>query len=172
MNSMNENLLKELEKTLGELTLSRISDRRYYIDIDIPRLLALLEKLKLKGFSHLSIITGVDWIEAGEFEIAYPLFNWEAGITITVKTRVKREKPVLPTVMQLWPTARYYERDVFEFFGVEFDGNPDLRPLILENWKEIPPLRKDFDPEKFSNENFPDREYNVDFLVEGSENDE
>lgn len=172
MNFMNEAFVKEIEKTLGELTLSRISERRYYIDIDIPRLLSLLETLKMKGFSHLSIITGVDWIEAGEFEIAYTLFYWEVGITIIVKTRVSRETPILPTVMELWPTARFYERDVFEFFGVEFDGNPDLRPLILENWKELPPLRKDFDPEKFSKENFPDRQYDVDFLVEGSEGNE
>jgi len=73
--------------------------------------------------------------------------------------------------MGLWPTARFYERDIHEFFGVKFDGNDDMKPLILENWKDIPPMRKDFDPHKFSKENFPDRTYDVDFIPEGSEKD-
>ena len=53
-----------------------------------------------------------------------------------------------------------------------FDGNPDLKPLILENWKEMPPMRKDFDPQKYSNEHFPDRSYETEFLVEGGDENE
>lgn len=88
-----------------------------------------------------------------------------------VSTRINRENPAAPTVMELWPTARSYERDIHEFFGVKFEGNNDQKPLILENWQDIPPMRKDFDPQKFSKEHFPDRTYDVDFIPEGSEQD-
>lgn len=120
----------------------------------------------------MSLITCIDWIAEKEFEIVYTLFNWETGTTLMVKTRVDRDNPILPTVMEIWPTAKYYERDIHEFFGVKFEGNPDLRPLILEKWEEIPPMRKDFDSLKYSKEHFPERAYNVDFLLEGSESDE
>jgi NADH-quinone oxidoreductase subunit C len=133
---------------------------------------AVLELLKRKGFSHLSLITGVDRIKDGVFEVFYTLFRWETGETLLVKSSVSRDKPVITSVMHLWPTARFYERDVHEFFGIVFDGNPDLKPLILENWKEMPPMRKDFDPQKYSNEHFPDRSYETEFLVEGGDENE
>ncbi|MCK5399847.1 NADH-quinone oxidoreductase subunit C, partial [bacterium] len=47
-----------------------------------------------------------------------------------------------------------YEQEIHEFFGIEFAGNPDLSPLFLHNWKEIPPMRKDFDTEEYSKRAF------------------
>ena len=63
-------------------------------------------------------------------------------------------------------------KETFTSSLVVFDGNPDLKPLILENWKEMPPMRKDFDPQKYSNEHFPDRSYETEFLVEGGDENE
>lgn len=171
MNSMNE-VLKEVMTIAGEFSIKEVTAREFIIFVEASRLNAILEILKRKGFSHLSLITGVDRIEDGVFEVFYTLFRWESGETLLVKSSVSRDAPVITTVMHLWPTARFYERDVHEFFGIVFDGNPDLKPLILENWKEMPPMRKDFDPQKYSDDHFPDRHYGAEFLVEGGDESE
>ncbi len=163
MNSMNE-ILAEVTTIAGELSVKEVTARESIVSVEASMLNAVLELLKRKGFSHLSLITGVDRIKDGVFEVFYTLFRWETGETLLVKSSVSRDKPVITSVMHLWPTARFYERDVHEFFGIVFDGNPDLKPLILENWKEMPPMRKDFDPQKYSNEHFPDRSYETEFL--------
>ncbi|MGC9321700.1 MAG: NADH-quinone oxidoreductase subunit C [Kosmotogaceae bacterium] len=171
MNSMNE-ILAEVTTIAGELSVKEVTARESIVSVEASMLNAVLELLKRKGFSHLSLITGVDRIKDGVFEVFYTLFRWETGETLQVKSSVSRDRPVITSVMHLWPTARFYERDVHEFFGIVFDGNPDLKPLILENWKEMPPMRKDFDPQKYSNEHFPDRSYETEFLVEGGDENE
>ena len=171
MNSMNE-ILAEVTTIAGELSVKEVTARESIVSIEASMLNAVLELLKRKGFSHLSLITGVDRIKDGVFEVFYTLFRWETGETLLVKSSVSRDRPVITSVMHLWPTARFYERDVHEFFGIVFDGNPDLKPLILENWKEMTPMRKDFDPQKYSNEHFPDRSYETEFLVEGGDENE
>jgi len=168
---MNE-ILAEVTTIAGELSVKEVTARESIVSVEASMLNAVLELLKRKGFSHLSLITGVDRIKDGVFEVFYTLFRWETGETLLVKSSVSRDKPVITSVMHLWPTARFYERDVHEFFGIVFDGNPDLKPLILENWKEMPPMRKDFDPQKYSNEHFPDRSYETEFLVEGGDENE
>lgn len=171
MNSMNE-ILAEVTTIAGELSVKEVTARESIVSVEASMLNAVLELLKRKGFSHLSLITGVDRIKDGVFEVFYTLFRWETGETLLVKSSVSRDRPIITSVMHLWPTARFYERDVHEFFGIVFDGNPDLKPLILENWKEMPPMRKDFDPQKYSNEHFPDRSYETEFLVEGGDENE
>ncbi|RLL84917.1 NADH dehydrogenase [Mesotoga sp. H07pep.5.4] len=171
MNFMNE-ILAEVTTIAGELSVKEVTARESIVSVEASMLNAVLELLKRKGFSHLSLITGVDRIKDGVFEVFYTLFRWETGETLLVKSSVSRDRPVITSVMHLWPTARFYERDVHEFFGIVFDGNPDLKPLILENWKEMPPMRKDFDPQKYSNEHFPDRSYETEFLVEGGDENE
>ncbi|OAA28420.1 NADH dehydrogenase [Kosmotoga arenicorallina S304] len=172
MNSMNKKIFNEIKAIFKNIEFTDIDERKYSVIIPKEKAVSFLETLKRKGFSHMSLITCIDWIAEKEFEIVYTLFNWETGTTLMVKTRVDRDNPILPTVMEIWPTAKYYERDIHEFFGVKFEGNPDLRPLILEKWEEIPPMRKDFDSAKYSKEHFPDRAYDVDFLLEGSESNE
>ncbi|MCJ7718033.1 MAG: NADH-quinone oxidoreductase subunit C, partial [Anaerolineales bacterium] len=119
---------------------------------------------KTIGWKQLTLLTCVDWIEENTFQLVYILFNWENGVTLQVRTKINREKPDFTTITNIFPGAQYYERDVHEFFGVNFEGNPmSFKPLFLELWKDIPPLRKDFDTQKFSDENFPKREYKGDF---------
>lgn len=171
MSSMNDKL-NEIMLMAGQFTFSEITKRQFSVNIKSSGLLSVLGLLRQKGFTHLSLITGIDRLNDEKFEVVYTLFCWESGETILVSTLVDRKTPVLPTIMEIWPVARFYERDVHEFFGIVFDGNPDLKPLILEKWSEIPPMRKDFDPHKYSKEHFPDRKYNADFLPEGGGEDE
>ena len=85
-------------------------------------------------------------------------------------TNVDRDKPVFTTITNIYPGAQYYERDVHEFFGVEFEGNPDsYKQLFLENWDDIPPLRKDFDAVAYSDRKYPARKYKANFSTEAGE---
>ena len=72
--------------------------------------------------------------------------------------------------MPIYPGSKYYEREAFEYFGIRFPGNPDFeKPLILEDWDDMPPLRKDFDPRAYSDAHFSKREYTETYVVTNGE---
>jgi NADH-quinone oxidoreductase subunit C len=124
-----------------------------------------LSLLKQAGWIQLSYLSAVDWIEENEFELVYILMNWEKPVHIQVRTRIDREHPEMNSILSLFPGAKYYEREAHEFFGIQFPGNPDFhKQLILEEWDDIPPLRKDFDPRAYSDAHFAKREYTEDFV--------
>ena len=119
----------------------------------------LLSAFKLEGWIQLSYLSAVDWLKDNEFEIVYVLMNWQKPLHIQVRTRVDRDNPVMPSILPIFPGAKYYERECHEFFGVKFPGNPDYeKQLILEEWDDMPPMRKDFDPKAYSDSHFSSRQ--------------
>jgi NADH-quinone oxidoreductase subunit C len=96
------------------------------------------------GFSALSDVTAVDWPELDpRFWLAYHLLSMEHAHRVRVKVGVPASDPRLPSVTPMFPTANWLEREVFDFFGVSFDGHPDLRRIEMpEDWVGHP-LRKD-----------------------------
>ncbi len=109
----------------------------------------MLASLKDRGFDHLSDVTCVDYMEKKKFELIYHLWSHEKKIRVQVKVRIPRGSPSIKSVADLWPGAQAHERENHEMFGIDFLGNPDLSPLFLEDWEEVPPLRKDFDTREF-----------------------
>jgi membrane-bound hydrogenase subunit beta len=93
-------------------------------------------------FKHLSTITGVDL--GGEIEVIYHI-AYKGSIELSLGLTVPKNKPSVPTVTDLIPGAVLYEREVHDLLGVNFEGHPDLSPLILsEVWPEnVYPLRKE-----------------------------
>ena len=129
-------------------------------EVDKSDVTRLLSVLKSEGWIQLSYLSVVDWIEDGEFELVYIVFNWETPVYIQVRCRLDRDNAEMESILPIYPGCKYYEREAHEFFGVKFPGNPDFeKQLILEEWDDIPPLRKDFDPQKYSDRKFPVREY-------------
>jgi len=102
---------------------------------------------KKMGFTHVSTITGVD--VGKEIEVIYHL-NRGGKIELSLKVRVAKDKPVLPTITDLIPGATLYEREVHDLLGVSFEGHRDLSPIILpEGWPpDVYPLRKEWTIEK------------------------
>ena len=149
-----------------EFQIEEIDERELNLTLKNEDVIHALSVLKNSGFSHLSILTCIDWIDENEFELVYILFSWETGRKLLVSTRIDREKAEFFTAMNLWPVARFYEREIHEFFGVRFIGNDDMKPLILELWDDKPPLRKDFDPQEYAKKRFPGRTYQKDVLKE------
>lgn len=122
---------------------------KYSITVKKEKFYEVLTALKKKGFNHLSDVTCVDYIEEQEFELIYHLWSHERKTRGNVKVRVPRDSPSIKSVSTIWPNAQMHERENHELFGINFVGNPDLSPLFLDDWKKIPPLRKDFDSREF-----------------------
>jgi len=134
------------------------------IDLETRDVHSALTYLKSTGWRQLSLITCVDWIEEEKFQLVYLTMNWENGIVIQVRTKIDRNNPEFRSITTIYPGAAYYERDVHEFFGVTFEGNPNSnKQLFLEIWDDMPPMRKDFDPLEYSNRKYPAREYKSEF---------
>lgn len=114
------------------------------------RCLPLLSFCRDHSFVHLAFISAVDWIAENQIELVYHLWSYEHRVHLLVKTRLDREKPWMFTAHRLWGHAQAYEQEIHEMMGVYFVGNPDLSPLFLHNWKDKPPLRKDFDSRAYS----------------------
>jgi len=109
----------------------------------------VLSQLKETGFDYLSDVTGVDYMADGEFEIVYHLWSHTKKVRSILKVRIAKESSTIESVSDLWPGAQIHEREAHELFGIGFRGNPNLSPLFLEDWTEIPPFRKDFDTREY-----------------------
>ena len=94
-------------------------------------------------FDYLFCLTCVDW--KTHMTMVYHLSGTTHRHTIVVKANVDRTNPQIETVSDIWRTAEFHEREVFELFGVQFINHPDLRKLILTDDFEGYPLRKDFE---------------------------
>ncbi len=101
-------------------------------------------------FNFLSDVTCVDWFPSEpRFEIVYHLLSIPKRERVRLKVRLKGGSPVLDSVTSVWPAANYFEREVYDLFGVRFTGHPYLRRLLMpEDW-EGHPLRKDYPVEGY-----------------------
>jgi NADH-quinone oxidoreductase subunit C len=102
------------------------------------------------SFDMLMDLTAVDYLtypgqEAGpRFEVVYHLYSVSQNHRIRLKVRVDEDDPVVPSAVPLWPIANWFEREVWDMFGIQFAGHPDLRRLLLYEEFEGHPLRKDY----------------------------
>jgi len=161
-NSMNNvNAVISLVEDRFHVKKTEVVDRyQVAFEVDKGDVHRLLSILKSEGWIQLSYLSAVDWIADNEFELVYIVFNWEKPVHIQIRARIDREKPVMDTILPIFPGCKYYEREAHEFFGIKFPGNPDFeKQLILEEWDDMPPMRKDFDPQAYSDKKFPVRKY-------------
>jgi len=106
---------------------------------------ALLKADADEPFDFLSSLHGCDYLpEEPRLGVHYQLLNFERTDRIGVKTRLGAEDPHLPTVTDLYPGANFPEREVYDFFGVVFDGHPDMRRILMPEDYEGHPQRRDF----------------------------
>lgn len=142
---------------LGELTVQR--ENLAFITVQRQHLRALLVHLRdREGFTHLVLLTAVDWIEEGHFQLTYLLCNRETRCDIGLRVMIPRKDAAMESVHDVWPTAATYQRELHEMFGIDFPGSPRVDdPFILEGWTETPPYRREFDTKKFAEETFAHR---------------
>ncbi|MBZ2184911.1 MAG: NADH-quinone oxidoreductase subunit C [Bryobacter sp.] len=97
------------------------------------------------GFNRISSVTALDWYpREPRFEVVYLLHALAKAERLRLKVQVGGDDPVVATVTGVWPGANWYEREVFDLFGIRFDGHPDPRRIMMPEGWEGHPLRKDF----------------------------
>lgn len=110
--------------------------------VDVVR--ALRETADL-GFTFLADVTAVDWWpKEPRFEVVYHLASVEQVHRLRLKVRLSSGAAHIPTLKDLWPSADWLEREVWDLFGIVFDGHGDLRRLLMPDEWEGHPLRKDY----------------------------
>jgi NADH-quinone oxidoreductase subunit C len=96
------------------------------------------------SYNFLSDLCGVDYLERKpRFDVVYNLYSIEKNHRVRLKVRVD-EGEIVPSVTSVWSGANWHEREVFDMFGIRFDGHPDLRRILMPDDWEGHPLRKDF----------------------------
>jgi len=143
----NEQLKQRLEEVMPDAVFP---ENKQFTEVIVPgdKLHAFCENLKRSPdllFDYLIDLTAVDWND--HFMMVYHLTSTEFHHKLVVKSRIDdREKPVADTLSDLWKTAEYHEREVYDMFGISFRNHPDLSRLFLDDDYGFP-LRKDFKDE-------------------------
>jgi NADH-quinone oxidoreductase subunit C/D len=107
------------------------------------------------GYDHLSSVTGVDYLPDGFMEVVYHTFKTTGGPILTFKTQAPRENPVVPSLIQVYPGVELQEREAYDMYGIQFEGHPDLRRILMWEGFDGYPLRKDWREAYFEEENKP-----------------
>jgi len=101
-----------------------------------------------QGFNMLVDVTCVDYLNYRDardrFGLVYSLANTHSGARLVVRTFLNEPDLVVPSIVRLWPAANWLEREVWDLFGIRFEGHPDLRRLLLPDDFTAHPLRKDY----------------------------
>lgn len=134
-------------------------DRPNYtgVIVDANQLLDVAAALREEwGFNYLSSMTGVDLIKDGKLEVVYHIYSIDqGGSAVVLKVQVDRDNPVMPSLTPYWPGADFQEREIWDLFGIKFEGHPDLRRILM--WEEFEghPLRKDWKEPFYEEEHKP-----------------
>src|SRR5438045_7496258 len=142
-----QELLPSLEKSLGEKIQNKTEFRGETTYTISPSDLREVTKLchDELSFDYLIDITSIDnFGEEPRFEIVYELYSMRLAAHLRLKLRVSEEAGEVETVSDIWPTANWHEREIYDMMGLRFRGHPDLRRILM--WDGYPyfPLRKEF----------------------------
>lgn len=172
---MTEEMVQEVEEEVGETTdpvewaAARLKER-YPDQIsedsrpNFTGLMAPADKIEEVaqfvrdelGFNYLSSVTGVDLLDDNKMEVVYHTYSIEkGGGALVLKVQVDRDDPVVPSLTPIWPGADFQEREIWDLYGVRFDGHPDLRRILLWEGFEGFPMRKDWREPFYEDEHKP-----------------
>jgi NADH-quinone oxidoreductase subunit C len=129
----------EITEAIGEVTVVARPE-------GLIELMTYLRDEPTLRFNYLSDIGGLDLGEfaSPRFAVSYQLYSLDHHHRVRVKVFLEEEDPVVPTVCGVWKTANWLEREIYDMFGVTFEGHPDLRRILMPVDYEGHPLRKDF----------------------------
>src|SRR5438270_6850298 len=97
------------------------------------------------SFDYLIDITSIDnFGDEPRFEIVYELYSMPLGVHLRLKLRISEDVGSVDTVSDIWPTANWHEREIYDMMGIKFSGHPDLRRILMWDGYPFFPLRKEF----------------------------
>ncbi len=143
-------LVATLQTAVPDAQIERAASRDLHANIyvlagDVPALARALRDRPELAFDFLAELTAADyWPKAPRFELVYVMVSIANRQRLRMKVRLGTDDPHLATVCGIWPAANWLEREVWDLFGIAFDGHPDPRRLLMpEDWQGFP-LRKDY----------------------------
>jgi NADH-quinone oxidoreductase subunit C len=106
--------------------------------------------VKAAGYNAFEDVTAVDWFPSSpRFQVSYHILSHALKEYIRLRVMLPAEDPAVDTITSIWPGANYYEREVFDLFGIRFEGHPNLRRILMpDDWNGYP-LRKDYPVEGY-----------------------
>ncbi len=106
--------------------------------------------MQAAGYNFFEDMTAVDWFPSSpRFQLSYHLLSHAFKEHIRLRALVDEATPSIESITPVWPSANYYEREVFDLFGIRFEGHPNLRRILLPDEWEGHPLRKDYPVEGY-----------------------
>jgi NADH-quinone oxidoreductase subunit C len=145
--ALDNDLVKRYKEKFGPAILEAWTDRKQAILVVARELLAEIATYSRddEKFDWLSDLTAVDWPKREKrFDIVLNMYSFEKNERLRLKVHATAEERV-PSVQGIWSTTNWMEREVYDMFGVIFEGHPDLKRILLpEEWQGFP-LRKDYD---------------------------
>ena len=111
---------------------------------DLIKVCQLLKEDKDFKFDILISVSAVDKIDEGTMESVYHLFSSEYHHKVVIKVIVNRDKPSVPSVVPVWITADWHEREAYDLMGINYDGHPDLKRILMPADWIGHPLRRDY----------------------------
>lgn len=150
-----EELVDHIKTSLGEDFIEGLDENcsPKAVVVSAEKLLQLMEFLHTDEkcyFDSLSCITGLDnGVEKATMEVIYSLYSIPYNHHLTVKVNLDRANPVLDSVTSVWKAADWHEREAYDLLGIQFEGHPDLRRILLPADWEGHPLRKDYEHQEY-----------------------
>ena len=134
----------------GESAEAHVAHGMLVLNVAPSQLLGTVQKLKsLFGFDLLLDVTAVDWPgQHPRFEVVYHFYSTTHHVRVRVKTRVTQDEPTVDSLVVLYGSAHFMERECHDMYGIVFRGNADLRPILLYEGFVGHPLRKDYPKEQ------------------------
>ena len=133
-----------------KIIVSYIRPLRIKISVDPTNIVEVATFIRDNlGFDHAEAVSGTDYPKDDQIEVIYQLGSYSRddmeGHIFSLATRTNRDDARLPTLINVYKSAEYHERETFEMLGVYFEGHPRNERFILpEDWADLPPLRKEF----------------------------
>jgi NADH-quinone oxidoreductase subunit C len=138
--SWNEAALTDAKFDRGELTLT----------VDKPLIREAVATLLAAGYNAFQDVTAVDWYPSvPRFQVVYHACSHRYKEVIRLRVLVDEADSTVDSVCPVWPGANYYEREVFDLFGIRFEGHPNLRRIMMPDEWVGHPLRKDYPVEGY-----------------------
>ncbi len=153
-------MLERLKRDFSVTEVTECPPRMTTLKVDKNNAERLIRELRdRENYTHLNFMTCIDYIEDGIFTLVYMLHNYDKKHSLSVHVNISRDNEEMVSIHTLWAQAWTYQRELREMYGIRFPGSPRLdEDFCLEGWDQIPPMRREFDTKKFSQERFGHRE--------------
>lgn len=146
-----QEVLTALQAKLGAAIkgVFAVKKNRPKIVVERAQYTELAQALKALGFDHVITVGGTDYPDSDEIEVFFQAASVSVEplkkTVVIGSTRIPRSRPTIPSLMPIWKSCEFHERETHEMLGVVFEGHPKLDRLLLpEDWSDVPPLRREF----------------------------